>query len=291
VVVRPNAAALEFAVDKAHQRRSFAAAGLPVPRFLVVTTSRDPRLMAFLNELREPPVVKAARGGYDGRGVLFPNFREQAVHMIEELAKTGAVVVEERLHLQGEVAQLIARAPDGSVALYPLVTTVQSDGMCVEVDYPAQVTVDMAQRASELAEQIASLIDSVGILAIEFFVTSTGLFINEIALRPHNSGHWTIEGASASQFANHLHAVLGDELAPVLPLCDNAVMVNVVGADEPGSLELAMAVEGTHVHDYGKSWRPGRKLGHVTATGDDAHEVHVRAWEGARAYGTRTREA
>lgn len=291
VLVRPSSSALRFAVDKAFQRREFAAAGLPLPRFLVVKTSRDPRLTRFLDELREPPVIKAATGGYDGRGVQFPTVREQAMRMIDELAVAGEVVAEERLHLQGEVAQLLARAVDGSVALYPLVTTVQSDGMCVEVDYPAQVTVELTERAAELAEQIASLIDVVGILAIEYFVTANGLFINEVALRPHNSGHWTIEGSETSQFVNHLRAVSGQSLTSPAPRYANAVMVNVVGADEPSSLEHALAVEGVAVHDYGKSWRPGRKLGHVTAVGDAAGEVHVRAWKGAVAYGTRTREA
>jgi 5-(carboxyamino)imidazole ribonucleotide synthase len=112
--------------------------------------------------------------------------------------------VEERLELQSEVAQLVARAVDGSVALYPLVTTVQHDAMCVEVRYPAETLQAHAQRAEEIGEQIASLIGAVGILAIEFFVTSGGLVVNEVALRPHNSGHWTIEGAQTSQFANHL---------------------------------------------------------------------------------------
>ncbi len=291
VVVRPSARALEFAVDKAHQRRTFFDAGLPVPRFLVVNSSDDPRLSSLLDELGDPPVVKASRGGYDGRGVLFPRDRHETLRMIDDLAESSDVVVEERLQLQSEVAQLIARGTDGSTALYPLVTTVQSEGMCVEVVFPAQVTNELAQRASELAEQIASLIDVVGILAIEFFVTSDGLFINEVALRPHNSGHWTIEGVRTSQFANHLLAVSGEALGDVTALCDNAVMVNVVGSDQPSSLELAMTVEGAFVHDYGKSWRPGRKLGHVTVLGDSAAQVHVRAWESARAYGTRTREA
>lgn len=291
VVVLPSSRALKFAVDKAHQRRAFSDAGLPLPRFLVVNSSADPRLPAFLDGLDQPPVVKASRGGYDGRGVLFPRDREQTLRMIGDLAKSGEVVVEERLELQSEVAQLLARGTDGSVALYPLVTTVQSDGMCVEVDFPAQVTNDLAERAGELAEQIASLIDAVGILAIEFFVTPSGLIINEVALRPHNSGHWTIEGVTTSQFANHLLAVCGRPLGGVLPLAENAVMVNVVGSDQPGSLERARAFEGAFVHDYGKSWRPGRKLGHVTVLGDSASRVHVRAWESALAYGTRTREA
>jgi len=200
-------------------------------------------------------------------------------------------VVEERLVLQSEVAQLLARAVDGSIAIYPLVTTVQVQGMCVEVVYPARVTSDLARNSEELAEQISSLVDAVGIVAIEFFVTAEGLFVNEIALRPHNSGHWTIEGASTSQFANHLLAVSGRALGAVTPLYAHAVMVNVVGAERPGSLQGARDVDDVVVHDYGKSWRNNRKLGHVTSVGDDPTAVHVRAWQSARAYGTSTEEA
>jgi 5-(carboxyamino)imidazole ribonucleotide synthase len=211
--------------------------------------------------------------------------------MIDQLATAGEVVVEEHLELQSEVAQLLARGTDGSIALYPLVTTTQANGMCVEVIYPARVTSELAHHSEELARRIASLVDAVGILAIEFFVTDQGLIVNEIALRPHNSGHWSIEGASTSQFTNHLLAVSGQSLAEVRPLFSNAVMVNVVGTDEPSSLERARAVNGVVVHDYGKSWRPNRKLGHVTCVGDDPTAVHVRAWQGARAYGTSTEEA
>jgi 5-(carboxyamino)imidazole ribonucleotide synthase len=291
ITVRPSSSALAFAVDKAHQRRAFFDARLPVPRFLVVNDSNDSRLADFLDELDAAPVVKSSRGGYDGRGVLFPQDRAEALAMIDELVIYSEVVVEERLDLRGEVAQLLARGVDGSLAIYPLVSTVQSNGMCIEVDYPAQITNELAERAASLAEQIASLIDVVGILAIEFFVTSAGLAINEVALRPHNSGHWTIEGTRTSQFANHLLAVSGSALGDAAALCDNAVMVNVVGADEPSSLEMAKSIEGAYVHDYGKSWRPGRKLGHVTVLSDHATTAHVRAWESARAYGTRTREA
>lgn len=291
VTVHPSATSLQFAVDKAVQRTAFQRAGLPVPRFVVVNASSDERLTDFFNEIGGPPVVKATRGGYDGRGVLFPADRAEAIAMIDDLARANDVLVEERLALRGEVAQLIARAVDGSVVLYPLVSTVQADGMCVEVRFPAEVSADLHRRAGELAEQIASLIDVVGILAIEFFVTDEGLVVNEVALRPHNSGHWTIEGTTTSQFANHLLAVSGRALGAVRTTASAAVMVNVVGAEEPGSIAAARAIEGAHVHDYGKSWRPGRKLGHVTVVGDDAAAAHVTAWTSARAYGTRAREA
>jgi 5-(carboxyamino)imidazole ribonucleotide synthase len=290
VVVRPSSSALHHAVDKAHQRQRFFDAGIPVPRFVVVSTSTDPVLVSFLATLDEPPVLKASRGGYDGRGVLFPSNRDETLALVDQLGAAGPVVVEERLALQSEVAQLLARAPDGSLALYPLVTTTQSRGMCVEVVFPAHVTMQQSKRAQELAEQIGSLIDAVGILAIEFFVVDGELIVNEIALRPHNSGHWTIEGTRTSQFANHLLAVSGQPLGDVTPLFDHAVMVNVVGGEKPGSLANARALSDVAVHDYRKAWRANRKLGHVTSVGDDARAVHVRAWEAARAYGTSTEE-
>ncbi len=290
VPVRPSAAALRFAVDKAYQRQALGAAGLPVPRFLVVRSSDDPRVPAFLEELDGSAVLKAARGGYDGRGVLFANTRDEAVTMIDELAVTGEVLIEEKLNLRSEVAQLVARAVDGSVMLYPLVTTVQSQGMCVEVRYPAQAPTHLVREASNLTMRIASLIDAVGILAIEYFITDAGMVVNEVALRPHNSGHWTIEGAQTSQFANHLLAVSGQALGDTAPTTGYAVMVNLVGGERTSSLRAALDVPGAYVHDYGKSWRPGRKLGHVTALSDDARSAHVTAWESARAYGTQTQE-
>ena len=290
VVIRPSSTSLRFAVDKAFQRQELEAAGLPVPRFLVVRTSNDARIPPFLDVLKGPPVIKAARYGYDGRGVLFPERRDEALTMIDQLGARGEVLIEERLDLRSEVAQLVARGTDGTMALYPLVTTVQSAGMCVEVRYPAETTTQLGHEAAELGMLIASLLDVVGILAIEFFETSGGLVINEVALRPHNSGHWTIEGAQTSQFANHLRAVSGQSLGETKPTQPSAVMVNVIGAERPSSLQSALDLPGAFVHDYGKSWRPGRKLGHVTVLGDDARVAHVTAWKSARAYGTRTQE-
>jgi 5-(carboxyamino)imidazole ribonucleotide synthase len=288
VVVRPDARSLRFAADKGHQRKAFDAAGIPVPRFIVVTSTSDPMLKGFLDSVGSP-VLKAARGGYDGRGVLFPQSRVETLAMIDELSATTSVVVEERLTLRSEMALVVVRGLQG-YASYPLVTTVQSNGMCVEVRFPAEVDETTAHEANRLGRKIANLVNALGVLAIEFFVSERGLYVNEIALRPHNTGHWTIEGAATSQFANHLLAVSGRPLGSTEPIARAAVMVNVVGGLEPGSLENAEHVAGAHVHDYGKSWRPGRKLGHVTVVGDDAHAAHVTAWESARAYGTGTRE-
>ncbi len=289
-VVRPNARALRCAVDKGHQRTTFDGAGIAVPRFVVVSSVSDPLLSGFLDSV-DNPVVKLARGGYDGRGVRFPASRAETLEIIDEMSSFGTVVVEERLHLRGELALVCVRGVHGEYASYPLVTTVQSDGMCVEVRFPAEVDAGTELEATRLGRKIATLIDAVGVLAVEFFLTDRGLIVNEIALRPHNSGHWTIEGARTSQFANHLLAVSGQRLQSTEPVAAAAVMVNVVGADAPSSREAAQSLTGVHVHDYGKSWRPNRKLGHVTVVGDDPRAVHVRAWEGARAYGTRTQES
>ena len=291
VILRPSSEALRYAVDKAFQRQALEAAGIAVPRFLVVRSSTDERLASFLDELASPPVVKAARGGYDGRGVAFPSNRDETLEVIDEMSRAGDVVVEEHLQLTEEVAQLVVRSVDGSVVFYPVVSTVQRDGMCVEVHYPSDLDEKATDQAFHLSESVASLIRGVGVMAIEYFVTDGEVFVNEVALRPHNSGHWTIEGTLTSQFAQHLRAVSGQPLASATPLTSHATMVNVVGADLPGSLDAARSVRDTFVHDYGKSWRPGRKLGHVTALGDEPVSPHVRAWNSARAYGTVTREA
>ena len=290
VVVRPNAHALRCAVDKGYQRKTFDGAGIAVPRFIVVSSVTDPLLNGFLDSVGTP-VVKSARGGYDGRGVRFPASRAETLEVIDEMTSFGPVVVEERLNLRAELALVAVRGVHGEYASYPLVTTVQSRGMCIEVRFPAEVDESTAHEATRLGRKIATLIDAVGVVAIEFFFTDRGLIVNEIALRPHNSGHWTIEGARTSQFTNHLLAVSGRKLQSTEPVAPAVVMVNVVGGDEPSSLEAAQGIAGVHVHDYGKSWRPGRKLGHVTVVGDDPHAVHVTAWEGARAYGTGTQES
>ncbi len=289
VVVRPASLALRFAVDKAFQRSELARAGLPVPRFVVAGAGSPVALEQFLSEVRADVVVKVARGGYDGRGVWFPESHGDAARLVDELG--SVVVVEERLDLASEAAQLVVRGADAGLLHYPLVTTVQRDGMCVETRFPADVSDEACRGAAELGERLAVLTGACGVLAVELFATATGWFVNEVALRPHNTGHWTIEGCVTSQFENHLRAVSGRPLGATEPVAGAAVMVNVVGGDAPATPGDAGRVAGVAVHDYGKSWRPGRKLGHVTALGDDVVAAHVRAWRGAVAYGTRTKEA
>ncbi len=290
VLLHPSPRALRFAVDKAYQRRTFLGHGLPVPDFLVVETPNDPRVAAFLGD-HERVVVKAARGGYDGRGVALADGLAQTEALIVEFLSAGEVVLEERLDLLGEVAQIVARGAGGETAIYPVVTTVQRDGMCAEVRFPSEFDEATRQAATSLSERIGDLVGGVGVMAIEYFVTERGVVINEVALRPHNSGHWTIEGARTSQFAQHLRAVSGMPLGDVESLRECAVMVNVVGGATPGSLADARAVPEVYVHDYHKTWRPGRKLGHVTALDDDPEAARVRAWQSARAYGATNQEA
>lgn len=290
VVFRPSPRALRFSVDKAFQRQALADAKIPVPSFVVTSDVTLETARAFLANLRGEPVVKAPRGGYDGRGVYFPTSRVETIEIFDRLSVNGDVLLEERLALRGEFAQQVVRGVDGAFELFPLVATVQSEGMCVEVRFPSELSNDLVRRANELTTQLAQLVEPVGVMAVEYFLTDAGLLVNELALRPHNSGHWTIEGATASQFSEHLRAVSGQELAPIALTKPAAVMVNVVGASREGSPQRARDVAGVFVHDYAKAWRPGRKLGHVTALGDDLASTHVRAWKSAVAYGTAAKE-
>ena len=280
VAVRPGAPALLFAVDKAAQRRALSSAGVAVPRFAVARGAEEARraLHGFGDV-----VVKAARGGYDGRGVWFPDSHAEAVGVVGGI--DGDAVIEERLDLVGEAAQLVVRGLDGRVGAYPLVTTLQRAGMCVEVDFPSGHAGQTVAEARGLGERLAALVGAVGVLAVELLVTAGGLVVNELALRPHNTGHWTIEGCATSQFENHLRAVSGRPLGPTDPAAPAAVMVNLVGGESPPT--AGAGGPGVFVHDYAKAWRPGRKLGHVTALASDVGAARVAAWAEAAARGER----
>ncbi len=280
VVVRPSPHALRFSVDKAYQRVTLAAAGVPVPDFVVAHHPDDPELERFL-DAHVDTVVKAATGGYDGRGVFFCRGATEAREIV---ARVAPAVVEEHLPLDGELAQLVVRSVDGALLPYPTVSTVQANGMCVETSFPAALDAARRDEAVALATRIADLSGVVGVLAVELFDVAGRLLVNEVALRPHNTGHWTIEGARTSQFENHLRAVAGRPLGPTDPVAPAAVMVNLVGGDAPARLTTP-ATPGVVTHDYRKTWRPGRKIGHVTALDEDVARARVRAWEQARACG------
>jgi len=269
VPVRPSARALRVAQDKLVARETFAALGLPGPAHTVASDTEAVEELAAAHGW--PLIAKARTGGYDGRGVEVVADRP-ALDAV--LARGGDWIVEQRIEIALEVAVLVARRPGGATAVYPVVETVQRDGICHELIMPARIAADVARRAVAIALQVAAGIDAVGMLAVELFVTPDGdVLVNEIAVRPHNSGHATIEGSATSQFTNHLRAVLDWPLGGTEMQAEYAVTVNVLGVDSSdvaGRVPAALAVEGARVHLYGKSSRPGRKIGHVTVLGDDA---------------------
>jgi 5-(carboxyamino)imidazole ribonucleotide synthase len=284
VPVRPGPAALAVAQDKLHMRASLTALGAPVPAWAAVHDASE--LGEFLAAHGGTGVVKTPRGGYDGKGVRVVRAADGADDWfagIDEHASGGALLVEELVGFRRELAQLVARRPSGDVAAWPLVETIQRDGVCAEVVAPAPGGEALTDAARDLATAIAAGLDVTGVLAVELFETSDGgLFVNELAMRPHNTGHWTIEGAVTSQFEQHLRAVLDLPLGDPAPRAPWSVMVNVLGGPAgetmPDRYPVALEGEpGVKFHAYGKESRPGRKVGHVTATGDDLDDARSRA--------------
>ncbi|WP_370327042.1 5-(carboxyamino)imidazole ribonucleotide synthase [Euzebya sp.] len=279
VVVRPGSPALAFA-DKVHQRRAFLAAGLPLPAFDVVADL--PGVEAFAATHGWPVVLKAPHGGYDGRGVAIAGSPAEARDMVEASAGRG-VLVEAHLDLQAELAVLVVTSADGSRVVYDPVRSVQVDGMCREVHAVAgHLPPILAAEAGDLGREVADLVGAVGVLAIELFVVAAPdgtqrLVVNEIAPRPHNSGHHTIDGCATSQFENHARAVLGWPLGPVTPRATASVMVNVVGTAGDPRDRVHLVDPAVKIHLYDKSPRPGRKIGHVTAVGTDHDETAAAA--------------
>ncbi|MEV4845505.1 5-(carboxyamino)imidazole ribonucleotide synthase [Micromonospora matsumotoense] len=284
----PPADALLHAQDKRVMRERLGALGAPNPAWRPVGTPED--LLAFGAEHGWPVVLKAARGGYDGRGVWLVDDAGQAAELAATLLAGGtSLLVEERVALRRELAVQVARSPFGQVAAYPVVETVQRDGICVEVLAPApDLPEELAVAAQQLAIDLATALGVVGLLAVELFQTDAGLVVNELAMRPHNSGHWTIEGARTSQFEQHLRAVLDYPMGDTSLTAPVVAMANVLGG-EPGGISiderlhhLFAAEPGARVHLYGKQVRPGRKIGHVTVLGNDLDDVRARAARAAR---------
>jgi 5-(carboxyamino)imidazole ribonucleotide synthase len=285
VQLHPGPDALVHAQDKLVMRQRLAAMeGVPVPPFSAVTSVDD--ALRFGARHGWPCVLKAARGGYDGRGVWMLNTPSGARRVVAELLAAGTpLLVEQCVPMIGELASVVARSPFGQGAAWPVVQTVQRDGICVEVLAPAPgVPQELAVAAEELALRIAAELDVVGVLAVELFHTARGLVVNELAMRPHNSAHWTIEGARTSQFEQHLRAVLDYPLGSPGLLAPHTVMANVLGASSRPRMGVDERVHhlfarfpDARLHLYGKAERPGRKIGHVTLLGDDLPDLRHRA--------------
>ncbi|WP_286137618.1 5-(carboxyamino)imidazole ribonucleotide synthase [Mycobacterium sp. IS-3022] len=291
VNVAPPPSALIHAQDKLVMRRRLEALGAPVPRFAAVSQLAD--VDAFAARVGGPVVVKTARGGYDGRGVTLARDATDARDAAHRYLSSGAeVLIEERVAMRRELAVLVARSPFGQGAAWPVVETVQRDGICVEVIAPAPRLDDgLRSAAGRLGLQLAAELGVVGVLAVELFETVDGaLLVNELAMRPHNSGHWTMDGARTSQFEQHLRAVLDYPLGDTAPIAPVTVMANILGAQDSPTMtmderlhHLFARLPEAKVHLYGKQERPGRKIGHVNVLGaatgsadDDAYVAEVR---------------
>src|ERR1700761_3983394 len=280
VNVAPPPEALVHAQDKVVMRRRLEALGAPVPRYAAVESADE---LARIDAFDGPVVVKAGRGGYDGRGVQMAANAAEAREIAARCLESGtSVVVEERVAMRRELAALVARSPFGQGAAWPVVETVQSDGICVLVIAPApDLPDDLAAAAQRLALGLAAELGVVGVLAVELFETVDGaLLVNELAMRPHNSGHWTMDGARTSQFEQHLRAVLDYPLGDTDATVPVTVMANVLGAAQTPTMtlderlhHLFARMPDARVHLYGKGERPGRKIGHINFLGADANDV------------------
>ncbi len=294
VAVRPGPAALVYAQDKAAMRERLTALGIPAPAWRVTRTPEE--FVAFGDEVGWPLIAKTSRGGYDGKGVWKVSDAAgaaepfaalgRALGPTERVAPTGSpvgpsgpadevvIVAEEFIPFTREMSVLVVRRPGGESVAYPVSETVQRDGICHETTTPAPgLDPDYAAEIQAFATRIADELGVVGVLAVELMERPGGeVVVNELAMRPHNSGHWTIEGAVTSQFENHLRAVLDLPLGSTALTAPVVVMSNVLGGSNPdlvGSLPVVLADPDVRVHLYGKSVKPGRKVGHVTVRGTD----------------------
>jgi 5-(carboxyamino)imidazole ribonucleotide synthase len=278
VVLAPSAETMRIAQNKQFQRELFSTARLPQPAFATCRDLQEARAATF--ELGFPVMIKAAQGGYDGRGVWQVDSEDQLAAIAQGCVERGiTMVIEEQVPLDRELAIQVARDRAGNLAVYPVVETIQADGICRQINFARGTNLP---EATEIAVRIAELVDLTGLLAVELFESNGRLLINEIATRPHNTGHYTIEAITTSQFEQHLRAVLKLPLGSTEPIADAAVTVNVLGGADGGDpadrVAAALSVSGAHVHLYGKTQRPGRKLGHVTVLGTAIAECADRAW-------------
>jgi len=275
IAVHPGPDALLFAQDKLLMRARLSELGLPVPEWASVSSVAE--LEAFLAAHGGRCVVKTPRGGYDGKGVRVVS---SGAEVADWFVAGEPLLAEELVDFRRELSQVLARRPSGEIALWPVVESIQADGVCAEVIAPAPDSAGkLADVAAAIATSIAENLGVTGVLAVELFQTTDDrLLVNELAMRPHNSGHWSIDGSSTSQFEQHLRAVLDLPLGPTGTRAPWSVMVNVLGGTTADRYEAALRDQpGAKLHFYGKEPRPGRKVGHVTATGDELDDVVFRA--------------
>lgn len=288
VSVQPQPHALIFAQDKLKQRQKMAEIGAPVPEFAAIESVGD--ALDFFDTVDGEMCLKATRGGYDGHGVWFPE-RGEVEGLVDKLLGAGTPLYAERkIAFDRELSAMVARTPSGEVRAWPVVESRQRDGICVEAIAPAPGMSDELDAAcQDLAVKIAEELDVTGVLAVELFAHtlddgSPTVTVNELAMRPHNTGHWTQNGCVTSQFEQHIRAVLDWPLGSVATTAPVTVMVNTLGGavepDEPMEQRVAEVMRrfpDAKVHLYGKGYRPGRKMGHVNVSGDDPETVLARA--------------
>jgi 5-(carboxyamino)imidazole ribonucleotide synthase len=264
-VVRPSIDALEVSQDRVHEKTTFRDLGIPVADFAPV--DEPEALMAAVAAVGTPAILKTRRGGYDGKGQARIDDPGDASSASDTLRDGGPLILERRIAFDRELSIIAVRSVDGEVRTWPLVENEHRGGILRTTHAPA-AGVDGALQASADAHVRAVLehFDYVGVLTLELFQVGDRLLVNEMAPRVHNSGHWTIEGARTSQFENHVRAVLGWPLGAT-DVPGPSVMINCIGA-LPAPADV-LAVPGAHLHRYGKSLRPGRKVGHVTVTGPE----------------------
>ncbi|MFF4290465.1 5-(carboxyamino)imidazole ribonucleotide synthase [Streptomyces sp. NPDC001633] len=279
IPVRPGPDALVHAQDKGVMRAKLDAIGAPCPRHRIVSDPEDVERFAAEGD-GFPVVLKTVRGGYDGKGVWVVRSSKEAA---EPFRAGVPVLAEEKVDFARELAANIVRSPHGQAVAYPVVESIQVDGVCDTVIAPApDLDPELAGQAQELALRIGKELGVVGHLAVELFETADGrILVNELAMRPHNSGHWTQDGAITSQFANHVRAVLDLPLGDPRPRARWTVMANVLGGDYPDMyyayLHCMARDPQLKIHMYGKDVKPGRKVGHVNTYGDDLADVRERA--------------
>lgn len=285
IAVHPKPQALQFAQDKISMRTKLSEIGVPCPKWQEIT--HTDQLHEFAESVGWPFVLKSARGGYDGKGVWVVDDFEQASTVFAELrAHDIRVLAEEKVPFIRELAAQVARSPQGQCVAYPIVQSTQTDGICHEVIAPCpDLDAERATMTQKIALDIANALDVTGMLAVELFDTGEAVLVNELAMRPHNSGHWSMDASVTSQFENHLRAVLDWPLGSPAMTAPMAIMVNLLGRDLDdlhSAFRHVMARDpGIKVHLYGKDVKPGRKIGHVNAHGQNLEDIRARAWHAA----------